>query len=75
MTFIEEIKEKARNNIKTIVLPEGEDIRVLKGAEISLKEGYADIILVGNKTNILKLAKENNTQIRSEERRVGKECL
>ena len=41
MNFIENIKERARQEIKTIVLPEAEDIRTLKATEIALKEKYA----------------------------------
>lgn len=63
MEFIDKIKLKAKQNIKTIVLPESEDIRVLKGAEIALKEGFANIILLGNEQNILKTANENNIQL------------
>ena len=63
MSFIEDIKQRAREDIKTIVLPESNDIRVLKGASQVLQEEYADIILVGNKEEILKLAKENNVDI------------
>ena len=63
MSFIEEIKEKARQNIKTIVLPESNDIRVLKAAEIIKKEGFADIILIGNKESINNLASENNIDV------------
>ena len=48
MNFIETIKERARQEIKTIVLPEAEDIRTLKATEVALKEKYANIILVGN---------------------------
>ena len=33
LTFIENIKEKAKRDIKTIILPEAEDIRVLKATE------------------------------------------
>ena len=44
MSFIEEIKSRARKKIKTIVLPEATDIRTLKATEIVLKEKYADII-------------------------------
>ena len=54
MSFIEEIKNRAKQDIKTICLPESEDIRVLKGAEQVLQEGYADIILIGNKNEINK---------------------
>ena len=44
MSFIESIKERARKEIKTIVLPEAEDIRTLKATEIALKEKYAKSI-------------------------------
>ena len=32
MNFIEEIKQRARKDLKTIVLPEAEDIRILEAA-------------------------------------------
>ena len=35
MSFIEDIKQRARKEIKTIVLPEAEDIRTLKATEIA----------------------------------------
>lgn len=63
MSFIDEIKQRARNEIKTIVLPEAEDIRVLKATEQVLKEGYAKIILVGNKKEIEEKAETNNIDI------------
>ena len=63
MSFIDEIKLRAKSEIKTIVLPEATDIRVLKAASIALKEGFANIILVGNKEEILKKANENNLDI------------
>ena len=59
MNFIETIKERARQEIKTIVLPEAEDIRTLKATEIALKEKYANIILVGNEKEIKEKAEEN----------------
>lgn len=54
MSFIEEIKQRAKQDIKTIILPEAQDIRTLKATEQVLKEGYAKIILVGNKEEIEK---------------------
>ena len=63
MSFIEEIKNRAKKDIKTIVLPEAEDIRTLKATEQVLKEGYAKIILVGNKNVIKEKAEENNINI------------
>ena len=47
MGFIDAIKEKAKANLQTIVLPETEDIRTYQAAEQVLKEGTAKIILVG----------------------------
>lgn len=63
MSFIEEIKQRAKKEIKTIVLPEAEDIRILKATEQVLKEQYANIVLVGNQEEIEKKAKENNLSI------------
>lgn len=37
MAFIDKIKDRARNDIKTIVLPEAEDIRILEAARYCLK--------------------------------------
>ena len=63
MNFIETIKERARTDIKTIVLPEATDIRTLKATELVLKEKYADIILIGDKEKILNIVKTNNVNI------------
>ena len=63
MAFIETIKQKAKQDIKTIILPESEDVRVLKAAEKAIKEGYAKIILIGNVEEVQNRAKENNVDI------------
>ena len=63
MSFIENVKSKVKNDIKTIILPESNDIRVLKATQQILKEEFADIILIGNREQINKLAKENNLDI------------
>lgn len=63
MDFIEKIKEQAKQEIKSIILPETEDLRVLKGTEIVLSEKTANIILLGDEEKIQKLAKENNINI------------
>ena len=63
MSFIEEVKQRAKKELKTIVLPEATDIRVLKATETVLKEGYAKIILIGNEAEIVSKAKENNINI------------
>ncbi|WP_068472540.1 phosphate acetyltransferase [Saccharicrinis aurantiacus] len=48
MEFINQLKAKAKANKKTIVLPEGEEERTLKAADIIIGEGFANIILIGN---------------------------
>ena len=63
MNFIESIKNRAKKEIKTIVLPEAEDIRTLKATQIALKEKYANIVLVGNEEIIKQKAQENNVNI------------
>lgn len=63
MSFIDDIKIRAKQDIKTIVLPESNDVRVLKATAQVLKEGYADIILIGSKEEIKKLTTENNIDI------------
>ncbi|MBQ6497591.1 MAG: phosphate acetyltransferase [Bacilli bacterium] len=52
MNFIESVKERAKNDIKTIILPESMDERVLKAAEIVLNENIANVIIIGNSKEI-----------------------
>ena len=63
MDFINSIKERARQNMKTIVLPEASDARILKAAEIALNEGYANIVLLGNHETVANVARENGIDI------------
>lgn len=52
MNFIDRIKERARLNKKTIVLPESMDRRVLEAADIIIKEDIANVILIGKEDEI-----------------------
>ena len=54
MGFIDEIKARAKADKKVIVLPETEDERTYKAAQTVLREGIADLILVGNEEEIEK---------------------
>lgn len=63
MSFIENMKQKAKTSLKTIVLPEATDIRVIEATSMILEEGFANITLVGNEEEIKTLAKENNLHI------------
>ena len=60
MNLIDQIKTSAKLAKKTIVLPEGEEERTLKAADIVVKEGFAKIVLLGNKELIENQAKEWN---------------
>ena len=52
MSFIDGIKAKAKQNIKTIILPESEDERTIRAAAKVLEDGLAKIILIGNENTI-----------------------
>lgn len=56
MNFLEQISIRAKADLKTIVLPEANDIRVIKAAAMVQEQGIANIILVGNEAEIKKLA-------------------
>ncbi len=58
MEFIERLKDRARQNKKRIVLPEGHEERTLKAADIILKEDIAEVILIGNPNAIGQLASQ-----------------
>lgn len=53
MAYIDIIKEKARKDRKTIVLPETTDKRTLIAAAKVMEEGIANIIMVGNEEKIM----------------------
>ena len=63
MAFIDGIKQKAKQDVKTIILPESEDMRVLEGASKALKEKYANIILIGDEAEVIKKAEQNNIDL------------
>ena len=50
--ILKEIKDKAAELNKVIVLPEGEDSRVVEAASLSVKENVAKIVLLGDETAI-----------------------
>ena len=52
MSFIDRIKERARQNKKKIVLPESMDRRTLEAAATVLKEDIADVIIIGTPEEI-----------------------
>lgn len=63
MSFVETMKEKARQNIKTILLPESEDVRVIQAAADVEEEGFAKAVLIGNEENVKQIALDNNIDV------------
>ncbi|MBE5847549.1 MAG: phosphate acetyltransferase [Lachnospiraceae bacterium] len=53
MSYIDLIKEKAKQDIKKIVLPESTDKRTLIAAAQIMKEGIAKVVMVGNEEKIM----------------------
>ena len=51
-SLIEQIKAKAKNLGKKVVLPETEDERVIKAAAQLISEGIVKVVLVGNADEI-----------------------
>ena len=54
MAFIDRIMERARADKKTIVLPESMDKRTYEAAEKIMKEGIADLVIIGTPEEIEK---------------------
>ena len=54
MAFIDTIKERAKADKKTIVLPESMDKRTYEAAEKILKEGIANLVIIGTPEEIEK---------------------
>jgi len=60
------IREKANKNPKIIVLPEGEEPRMIKAAETIINEGLASLILLGREESIKSKAQELGVELANE---------
>ncbi len=56
--ILQQIKEQAKKLQKTIVLPEGEDCRVVKACAQTVKEGFAKVVLLGDENEIKQANKD-----------------
>ena len=63
MAFIDQIKKRAKKQLKTIVLPEATDPRILEATQIVKNEGYAKVILIGEEETVRKIAKEKGINL------------
>lgn len=63
MEIIKQFRELAKANVKTIVLPEGEEERVIKAAEFLNNEKLVKPILIGNPERINEIAGKLNVDL------------
>lgn len=61
--IIEGMKKKIFGKNKVLVLPEGDDIRIIKAAIRLKKEGLCNPLLLGDRNNVEKIAFDNNLDI------------
>ena len=61
--IIDSIINRAKKDIKKIVLPESSDIRVLSAASVVNKEKIAEVILIGNEEKVNTLADDNDIDL------------
>lgn len=57
------LREKAKKEKKRIILPEGEDLRIIKAASFLVSEGLADVCVLGEEAKIKKIAQDNSISL------------
>ncbi len=63
MTLVEKLKVRARAHVQHIVLPEGEDPRVVSAAAAIVREGFAKITLLGRRQIIASVAADLHVKL------------
>lgn len=63
MNIFDRIYLRAKKDPKKIVLPEGQEPRIMEAASFTVKEGLARIVLLGKSDIILEKARNNNIDI------------
>lgn len=58
MHLVDQIKAKARQNLQTVVLPEGYDDRMVEAAGLIVKDGLARVVLLGEPAALQAKAKD-----------------
>ena len=56
LRFLHDLIERARTDRRTVVLPEGEDARVLRAAEILQRRDVCDLVVLGVEAEVKELA-------------------
>ncbi|WP_144790185.1 phosphate acetyltransferase [Kocuria palustris] len=55
LRFLHELVEKARSDRRTIVLPEGDDPRILRAAEMIHRRSFCDLVILGEPDEVARL--------------------
>ena len=63
MDALTQIKQRAKEVHRRVVLPEGTEPRVIDATKIILKEGLADVTLIGDEKEIAKLAADRGLDL------------
>jgi phosphate acetyltransferase len=61
--ILEKIRAKAASNLQHIILPEGEDLRTVRAAEMCVRDKIAKITLLGNEEKIRDAARVSNVNL------------
>ena len=61
--ILQQVRQRAAQDIQHIILPEGEDIRTVQAAEICVREKIAKITIIGNEEKIRQLANQANANL------------
>jgi phosphotransacetylase len=61
--ILQQIRQRAAQNIQHILLPEGEDIRTVQAAEMCIKDRIAKITIIGSEEKVRELALTANVNL------------
>lgn len=61
--ILQQIRQRAANDIQHIILPEGEDVRTVQAAEMCVKDRIAKITIIGSEEKVRELARHANANL------------
>ena len=64
-SFMTNIYSKARISPRRIIYPEGEDLKIMRAAELVVEQGLGNPILLGNEDRIKNVAKEYSVSLKN----------
>jgi phosphate acetyltransferase len=61
--ILQQIRQRAAQDLQHIILPEGEDIRTVQAAEMCVKDRIAKITIIGSEEKVRDLARQANANL------------